>query len=164
MMNLTPFDTTLAEGEAIEVTPFVMCIDSSAPAPGPAASYKVAELAGDDLLSFAQCICNDGLLDQVDPASGDMSLQIAVWAAADGELPDIDAALAEADGAFSDVLGAEGIDFDEIAEILEAQGIDPNLPDGFDLESMLGQAMSFFGQYLDDARALLGGCNIDVAS
>jgi hypothetical protein len=79
-----------------------------------------------------------------------MSLQIAVWAVADGELPDIDAAIAEADGAFS--------------ELLEAQGIDPNLPDGFDLESMLGQAMAFFGQYLNDARTLLGRCNIDVAS
>lgn len=164
MMNLTPFDATLADGDAIEVTPFVMCIDSSAPAPGPAASYQVAELADDNLLAFAQCICNDGLLDEVDTASGDMSLQIAVWAAADGELPDIDAAMTEADGALSDLLGAEGIDFDEIAEILEAQGIDPNLPDGFDLESMLGQAMAFFGQYLDDARTLLGRCNIDVAS
>ncbi len=163
MMNVTPFDVTLGEGDTIEVTPFVMCIDSSAPAPGPAASYQVAELADDNLLAFAQCICDEGLLDEVDPAGGDMSLQIAVWAVADGELPDIEAAIAEADGAFSDVLGAEGLDFGEIADLLEAQGIDPSLPEGFDLESMLGEAMTFFDDYLDDAQTLLTRCNIDVA-
>jgi hypothetical protein len=162
MMNLTPFDLELGAGGSTEVTPYVMCIDSSAPAPEQGASYEIAELASGDLLAFARCICEGGLLDEVDSMMGDMSLQIAVWAIADGELPDIDAAIAEADGALSDLLGQEGIDFDEIAEIIDAQGIDTGLPDGVDLEAMLGQAMGFFDEYLADAGVWLDRCNIEL--
>ena len=162
MMNLTPFDLQLGAGDSIEVTPYVMCIDSSAPAPEQGAAYEVGELASGDLLAFARCICEGGLLDEVDPMMGDMSLQIAVWAIADGELPDIGAAIAEADGAFSDLLGQEGIDFGEIAELMEAQGIDTGLPDGVDLEALLGQAMGFFDEYLADAGTWLDRCNIDL--
>ncbi len=162
MMNLTPFDIQLGAGDSIDVTPYVMCIDSSAPAPEQGASYEVGELASGDLFAFAQCICNGGLLDEVDPMMGDMSLQIAVWAIADGELPDIDAAITEADGAFSNLLGQEGIDFDEIAELMEAQGIDTGLPEGVDLEALLGQAMGFFDESLADASVWLDKCNIDL--
>ena len=162
MINLTPIDLELGAGDSIELTPYVMCIDSSAPAPEQGAAYEIAELASGDLLAFARCICEGGLLDEVDPMTGDMSLQIAVWAIADGELPDIDAAITEADGAFSDLLGQEGIDFGEIAEIIEAQGIDTGLLDGVDLEVLLGEAMVFFDEYLADADVWLDRCNIDL--
>ena len=162
MMNLTPFDLQLGAGDSIELTPYVMCIDSSAPAPEQGASYELAGLASGDLLAFARCVCEGGLLDEVDPMIGDMSLQIAVWAIADGELPEIDAAIAEADGAFSDLLGQEGIDFEEIADIIDAQGIDTGLPDGVDLEALLADAMGFFDEYRADAGVWLDRCGIEL--
>jgi len=164
MMSVTPLDVSLGAAESIDLVPYVMCIDSSSPAPESGATYRLAGLADDDLLALADCICDEDLLSEVDPAVGDMSLQIAVWATADGELPDLDAAVSETDGALSDVLGQEGVDFDEITDLLESQGIDADLPDGFDLETMLGDAVAFFDEYLEGARSVLDRCGIDLES
>lgn len=167
MINLTPIEVELDPGESTVILPYVMCIDSAAPAPGPGAVYVIDELATGELLALAECISDGDLLDEYDPATGNMSVQIAMWATADGELPDLDGALAETDGALSDMIGSEvDIDFDAIAELLEAQGIDADLPEleGIDLEAMLEQATTFFDQYLDGANDVLDQCSIDLSN
>jgi hypothetical protein len=166
MINLTPFDVDLDAGATTTITPYVMCIDSSSPAPESGAVYAVGGFADDDLLALAECVCDGDLLGDIDPMLGDMSLQMAMWAVADGEFPDIEGAMAEADGALGDLVGDEaGIDFDEIAELLEAQGIDPNLPgmEGFDFEAMLAQASAFLETFAADSAAWLERCDIDLA-
>ncbi len=170
MINLTPIDVTLGPGGEIVVTPYVMCIDSSSPAPDPGATYEAGTLAGDELFALANCVCDEDFVAEIDPLVGDLGLQTAIWAAAEGALPDVEGALAESEGALGGVLGDE-LEFDSSAlealeelEDLDLEGVDLEALglEGFDMEAMIEQAMSFMEEYNAGAQEWLDRCEIDL--
>ena len=170
MISVTPIDVTLGPNGEVVITPYVMCIDSGSAAPGAGASYDVGSVAEDDLFALAACVCEEEYTEEIDPFLGDIGLQMAMWATAEGALPDVEEALAEAEGAFGGVLG-EQLEFDpEVLEGLadfeglDLEGIDLEgfgLED-FDLEAMLEQAMSFMDDYSASAQEWLERCEIEL--
>lgn len=167
MMNLSPISVTLGPGQSIIVTPYVMCIDSSNSAPAAGAEYTVGVLAGGHLLALAECICDQDLLAEVGPM-GDIEIQMAVWVAADGTLPDTE--LTEAEGALREVMGGElDIDPDALDALSELEGVDLSGIDlsalgleDFDLEAMLEQARSFLETYSEGVEGILDQCDITL--
>ncbi len=170
MINLTPIDVTLGPNGEMVVTPYVMCIDSSSPAPDAGAAYRVGALAEDKLFALASCVCEEDVLAEIDPLLGDLGLQTAMWAAAEGALPDVEGAVTDAEGALGGVLGDE-LEFDPLAlealedlEGLDLEGVDLEALglEGFDLAAMLEQATSFMEEYNVGAEELLDRCEIDL--
>ena len=137
------------------LTPYVMCIDSERPAPESGAVYGVGEMATDELLALATCVCERDLGAELDPAMGDMSLQLAIWAASEGALPDMTDDLSELDGALADLVG-DGIGLD-LEELEELTGLE-----GFDLDTMLAQALQFMDDYQASASTWLEECGIEL--
>lgn len=167
MMVVQEAEASVAPGETVVLTPYVMCIDASLGAPGSGSAYGLGIPAESDLAALAECVCKHDLAAELDPLLGDMSLQMAVWAAADGEFTTISAEeLADAQSALGELVGGElGLDLESIAE---AAGVDvEDLEDltgipGFDFESMLESAEQFMGGYQDKAAAWLTECGIDL--
>jgi hypothetical protein len=153
MMVVQSVEVTLDPGGSTVVTPYVMCIDSGLSAPDGGDVYGIGAMATDELLALAECVCERDLAAELDPMMGDLSLQMAVWAASDGELPDIEGDLAEVEGALGDVLGG-GLGFDP-EDLEELTGMP-----GFDLEAVLEQAMQFMNEYNTNASTWLEECGI----
>ncbi|MDJ0770246.1 MAG: hypothetical protein QNJ12_15705 [Ilumatobacter sp.] len=157
MMVVQASDVVLGPGGTAVATPYVMCVDSDRPAPEGGAVYGAGSMTTDELLELAECICGRDLGAELDPMTGAMSLQLAVWAVADGELPAVDD-LSEIEGALGDVVGGGlGLGPEELAELEELTGIP-----GFDMDAMLEQAMRFLEDYQTGAATWLEECGVEL--
>jgi hypothetical protein len=72
----------LEPDETIILTPYVICIESSAATPSSGSSYEIAYLADGDLLAFAQCVDEEA---GANLSEDDIALQLAVWSIANQE-------------------------------------------------------------------------------
>lgn len=160
MMNVSPIDISLGGGESLTVEPFVMCVDSEAAAPGPGTSYELGEMATGDLLALAECICDEDLVSESGIEAGDLSLQLAVWATADGELPELEGL--DDEGALGDLVSGElGVDLDELMADVDLEGTPL---EGMDLDALLEQAMAFLDGADVAVERWLDRCDIDLGS
>ncbi|MCJ7716230.1 MAG: hypothetical protein MUO54_06895 [Anaerolineales bacterium] len=95
LMVLDAVVVNLDPGETMILSPYVICIESSATTPSADSVYQVGYLESGDLLAFAECVDEEeaGTLTQ-----DDIGLQFAVWAIANNgdvlEIPE----LTEAEG------------------------------------------------------------------
>jgi hypothetical protein len=78
LMLIQPQELTLAAGESAPVTPYVVCVELTAPAPAINSGYTIGYLAGDQLLKFAECICEAPLNEELDSMDG-VGVQFAAW-------------------------------------------------------------------------------------
>jgi len=120
LMMVQPLQVTLAAGETQEVTPYVVCIDVGTAAPNFSNTYTVGSLVDiEQLLKFAECICNEELSDEIDSMDG-VGVQFAAWTITTG-------------GDFSQAIEAGGA----MAEFFEEEY-------GEEMEEILTEMMSLF--------------------
>jgi hypothetical protein len=113
MMVVQPLQVSLLAGETKEVTPFVICVDIAAAAPSTSSTYTIGYIAADDMLKFAECVCNEDL--GIDPENA-LGVQFAAWTI-------------QVQGDFSTLFSGEdtnalaeyypGEDLEELAEMLQ---------------------------------------------
>lgn len=113
MMVIQPASVMLGGSSSGELSPYVICIDSSKDAPDLAATYQVGVMAKGDLLEIANCLCEYDLSGNADQGAGleRFGVQFAVWAVSD-ETP-IDAIFGDESlegGAMEDMFGDEFAD------------------------------------------------------
>ncbi len=104
---------TLDPGETIVLSPYVICIESSASTPSSGSAYEIGYLADGDLLAFAECVDRetDG-----DLGEDDISLQLAAWSIANqGQILAMPEGSEDLEGAFSEL-----IDMWEFSGLLES--------------------------------------------
>jgi hypothetical protein len=110
LMVIQEASATLLPGENATLTPYVICIDSSNSIPAQGSTYQVGVMATGDLLKFAQCVCNETLLDiEMDPNAfmDQFGLQFAVWSVSDGlSFEEMFKDMKESEGALGEI-GAE---------------------------------------------------------
>jgi hypothetical protein len=93
---------TLEPDDTIVLTPYVVCIESSASTPSSGSAYEIGYLADGDLLAFAQCVDQDT---NGDLGEDDIGLQFAVWSIANqGYVLEMPESLGEEGGAFSELM------------------------------------------------------------
>lgn len=125
LMVIQEDSVSLPAGGEGELTPFVICIDSSKAAPVEGGTYSLGSLVSGDLLRFAECLCEQDL-DSEDFMEL-FGLQMAIWMVSDSSTFDSMMEGSEgAEGALGDLLGEEG------AEILEGM-----------MDMMMGPASSW---------------------
>jgi len=112
LMVIQQTSATIPPGESANLTPYVICVESSNAVPETGSTYQVGVMATGDLLKFAQCICNETLVDiETDPlASMDqLGLQFAIWMVSDGHsFDEMLEGMEEAEGALGQI-GATGL-------------------------------------------------------
>ncbi len=116
LMMVQPLQVTLAAGETQEVTPYVVCIDVGTAAPNFNNTYTVGSLVDiEQLLKYAECICNEELSDEIGSMDG-VGVQFAAWTITTGG--DFSQAI-EAGGAMAEFFEEEyGEEMEEMVEIL----------------------------------------------
>lgn len=113
LMIVQPLEVALAAGETQSPTPYVVCIDLAASAPGYNHTYSIGTLTDNpDLLKLAECICNEEL--DLDPASFDgVGVQMAAWSTSiGGDFSQI----SENEQVTANLLGEEGGSVEEAME------------------------------------------------
>jgi hypothetical protein len=122
LMVIQPASVSIPAGGTATVEPYVICIDSSKAGPEASSTYHLGEVVTGDLLTLAECLCEEDLPSPFDLTGGmeAMGVQFAVWAVSDG----IDAGteLIDAQGALEELLGGElGTEFlgEEFTEMLQ---------------------------------------------
>ena len=112
LMVIQQASATIPPGESADLTPYVICIESSKAVPESGSAYQVGVMATGDLLKLAQCICNETLVDiETDPlaAMDQIGLQFYVWMVSDGlSMDEMVAGMEEAEGALGQI-GATGL-------------------------------------------------------
>ncbi|KPK89040.1 MAG: hypothetical protein AMJ88_18120 [Anaerolineae bacterium SM23_ 63] len=107
LMVIQEASATLLPGEKATLAPYVVCIDSSNAIPAQGSTYLVGVMATGDLLTLAQCICNETLMDvEMDPNAfmDQFSLQFAVWSVSDGlSFEEMFEDMEEAEGALGEI-------------------------------------------------------------
>ncbi len=86
LMVIQQVSAAIPPGESADLTPYVICIDSSSAVPATGSSYQIGVMATGDLLKLAQCMCNETLADiEDDPLAftDQLGLQFAVWTVSD---------------------------------------------------------------------------------
>ncbi len=160
---------TIGPGQTTDVTMFVMCIDSSAAGASTGATYTIGTMASGDLLAFIECVCSRDLQTGFDPMNPmrDFSLQMAVWAVADGiSLDEMQAEMDQAQGAMAEIFGPEGFVFDP--EMLEGlpgmEGIDLSDLEGIEIPpEVMETAFQMLEQVQGAAADWLAECGIEPA-
>lgn len=111
LMVLQQASATIPPGDSADLTPYVICIESSKAVPESGSTYQVGVMATGDLLKLAQCICNETLVDiETDPlaAMDQLGLQFSVWMVSDGlSMDEMIEGMEEAEGALGQI-GATG--------------------------------------------------------
>ncbi len=105
---------TLGPDETIVLSPYVICIESSASTPSSGSAYEIGYLADGDLLAFAECVDRetDG-----DLSDDDFSLQLAAWSIANqGQILAMPDGIEGLEGAFAEML--EGWEISGLLEIM----------------------------------------------
>jgi hypothetical protein len=122
LMVIQPASVSVPAGDSATIEPYVICIDSSKAGPEASSTYHLGEVVTGDLLTLAECLCEEDLPSPFDLTGGmeAMGVQFAVWAVSDG----IDAGteLIDAQGALEELLGGElGTEFlgEEFTEMLQ---------------------------------------------
>ena len=93
---------TLEPGETIVLSPYVICIDSSASTPSSGSAYTLGYLAEGNLLAFAECVDQES---NGDLNEDDLGLQLAAWSIANnGPILDTLEGSDEGEGVFSDLI------------------------------------------------------------
>ena len=107
LMVIQQASATIPPGESADLTPYVICIESSKAVPESGSAYQVGVMATGDLLKLAQCICNETLVDiETDPlaAMDQIGLQFYVWMVSDGlSMDEMVAGMEEAEGALGQI-------------------------------------------------------------
>ncbi|MEN8242876.1 MAG: hypothetical protein ABFS17_13220 [Chloroflexota bacterium] len=111
MMMVQPLDLLLSPGESAPFTPYVVCADLFTPPPEINSGYTIGYLASDQLLAFAECICDIPLSDEEDSFDG-VGVQFATWTIATNG--DFTAGLDGEETAFGDEF--EGLGADELIQ------------------------------------------------
>ncbi len=106
MMVIQEASATLGAGEEAELTPYVICIDSERAAPGENSAYVVGSMAMGDVLTLAQCLCQQDLEGMLDPTAP-LAIQFAVWMASEGKTYSDMLEEEGGEGALGDLLGGE---------------------------------------------------------
>ncbi len=128
LMVIQPEGITLAPGEQGEMQPYVICIDANRAGPSVGSSYSLGLMATEDLLSLAQCICQEDLaaLEESFDFESLLGLQMAVWMTSEGaaDLGELFSQLeGEAGGALSDLMGEDlgemGMDMQQFIDMME---------------------------------------------
>jgi hypothetical protein len=92
---------TLEPAETIVLSPYVICIESSASTPSSGSAYEIGYLADGDLLAFAECVDQET---NGDLYEDDIGLQFAVWSIANhGSMLEMPEGSEEVEGAFSEL-------------------------------------------------------------
>ena len=142
LMVIQQASATIPPGESADLTPYVICIESSKAVPESDSTYQVGVMATGDLLKIAQCICNETLVDiETDPiaAMDQLGLQFSVWMVSDGlSMDEMIEGMEEAEGALGQI-GATG------------------LPEG--MEDIVGGLMEMFQDFGQD---WLEKCDIEI--
>ncbi len=84
MMIIQEASATLGLGEQTTLTPYVICVDSGRSAPGESSAYALGSMATGDVLTMAQCLCQQDLEAMLDPMAP-LAIQLAVWMASEGK-------------------------------------------------------------------------------
>ena len=112
LMVIQQTSATIPPGESANLTPYVICVESSKAVPETGSTYQVGVMATGDLLKIAQCICNETLVDiETDPlaAMDQLGLQFSVWMVSDGlSMDEMIEGMDEAEGALGQI-GATGL-------------------------------------------------------
>lgn len=94
-------------GSSAELTPYVVCIESSASAPGEGSAYTVGEMVTEaGLLKLSDCLCKEKLEPGMAAFQEMMGIQFATWMAA-GDL-DLDELNSAEGGAMGELLKSFG--------------------------------------------------------
>jgi len=101
MMVIQKESASVAPGEILELSPYVVCIDAEAEVPEEGDEYSFGYMESGDLLSFAECLCEDP-----DTTTDPLGVQFAVWMISGGEALQ---ALFEGNGSSRDWLAHCGI-------------------------------------------------------
>ena len=113
---------TLDPDETIVLTPYVICIESSAATPSTGSDYEIGYLADGDLMAFAQCVDQET---NGDLGEDDISLQLAVWSIANQgnvlEMPDSSEAIGGAFAELFEDLELSGM-LETMSEMMAAMG------------------------------------------
>ncbi len=122
LMVIQPASVSIPGGDTATIEPYVICIDSSKAGPESSSTYHLGELATGDLLTLAECLCDEDLPSPQDLTAGmdAMGVQFAVWAVSDGIVAGTE--LIDATGALEELLGGEfGTEFlgEEFTEMLQ---------------------------------------------
>lgn len=105
---------TLDPGETIVLSPYVICIESSASTPSSGSAYQIGYLADGDLLAFAECVDRET---EGDLGDDDFSLQLAAWSIANqGQILAMPEGIEGLEGAFAEML--EGWEISGLLEIM----------------------------------------------
>jgi len=92
---------TLEPGETIVLSPYVICIESSASTPSSESAYEIGYLADGDLLAFAQCVDQET---NSEIREDDIGLQFAAWSIANhGPILEMPEGSGDDDGALSEL-------------------------------------------------------------
>lgn len=78
MMVIQKDTASVDPGKTTDLSPYVVCIDASAGIPEADDTYTIGYMEGGDLLSFAECLCEDP-----DTTTDPMGVQFAVWMVSD---------------------------------------------------------------------------------
>ena len=112
LMVIQQASATIPPGESANLTPYVICVESSKAVPESGSTYQVGVMATGDLLKLAQCICNETLVDiETYPiaAMDQLGLQFYVWMVSDGlSMDEMIEGMEEAEGALGQI-GATGL-------------------------------------------------------
>jgi hypothetical protein len=121
MMVVQSLETSIAPGETVEVTPFVVCIDIASPAPGYGSGYEVSYMVDGNLLILAECVCKETLVAEAEDFQA-LSVQFAAWTVATGG--DFTSLLEEEGNAVEGLSGGEEatVYFDAMMEMLTMVG------------------------------------------
>jgi hypothetical protein len=78
LMLVQPIEVDLAPGEEADLKPYVVCADMQTSAPALGSGYSIGYIENEDLLAFAQCVCEEEL--NPDLSSFDsIGVQFATW-------------------------------------------------------------------------------------
>jgi len=99
MMVVQQASTAAAPGEIVILPMHVVCIDAGATAPDSGSTFQLGKPIQGELGEFADCLCEQNLsTDEFEM----MTLQFAIWSAAEGD--DLDQLAAEGDNALSSMV------------------------------------------------------------
>lgn len=74
MMVIQKETASVDPGETLDLSPYVVCIDADAGVPEAGDDYTIGYMEGGDLLSFAECLC-----EEPDTTTDPLGVQFAVW-------------------------------------------------------------------------------------
>jgi hypothetical protein len=112
LMLVQPLDVTLSPGEEANLQPFVVCADLKTSAPSLGSGYTIGYIEDENLLAFAQCICNQEINTELGSLDS-LGVQFATWTVSIGG--DASSLVEETEGSVLEEM-MEGMEVDEFIE------------------------------------------------